>query len=353
MKELLLLVFLLLGSIPLVANMAQPVDPGSVAASPFTSRYVDVLHEDIQISIDAAFQRADYTVTYLIGSDTVGRQIPLLFYAAELMGPMTITLDGNLVPIGKIPNDFSSYDRTGDGTFRSYFEPGFGLELTALPESPTEHYHSEPEYYRYFTVDLTTGEHEIVVTYSAIPWTDRWKPVKEYSFRYALTPAKYWRSFGTLDVTVEREDPTQVLTSNLDSLETLHRDAVVAWSFQSLPTDIMEIRWRPELGWFKLALLDYGPLALTLFVLFLLLLVQVRVVRSENVLANGFYNFFAGLLVLLFWIGSFGIVDFMVGPHASATHGYLFMVVFIFPLVWLVYWVLSLIFRLWWQKESI
>lgn len=61
------------------ANMASPFIEGTKAASAISSRHVDILHESIFIQIDENFHTAKYKVEYMIKSDVVGKQIPLLF----------------------------------------------------------------------------------------------------------------------------------------------------------------------------------------------------------------------------------------------------------------------------------
>jgi len=262
-------------------------------------------------------------------------------------------LDGEFVAVDKVDEGFSNYSYTDDGSFSCFFDPNYAsTQFTSLPESPVGGYRTNYTYFRYFVVDLSEGEHEIVVNYNATPWVDRWEPVNEYSFRYALAPAKYWRSFGSLDVMIEQEGLSKPITSNLDSLAVIHRDSVITWSFLSLPTDIMEIRWQPELGWFKLAALDAGGWVLTLAFGFVLLWIQLKLVRSQDPWVNGVYSFFAALLLIFFLMFSFGFVDTMVGPHASGTHGYLFLVIFLFPVVWLAFGVIFRISRKTWLESQ-
>ena len=67
----------------LFANMASPIIPGTMVATPFTSQYVDILGEKIFIRINESFTTASFRIEYRIKSSASGKQIPLLFYAVN------------------------------------------------------------------------------------------------------------------------------------------------------------------------------------------------------------------------------------------------------------------------------
>ncbi|MFT5819383.1 MAG: hypothetical protein ACI8ZM_000606 [Crocinitomix sp.] len=56
------LVLLLALQSSLFANIAESVIHGTVVSSPFTSEYVDILHEELNIIIDSNFKTASFEV---------------------------------------------------------------------------------------------------------------------------------------------------------------------------------------------------------------------------------------------------------------------------------------------------
>ncbi|MEM6698842.1 MAG: hypothetical protein AAF599_10630, partial [Bacteroidota bacterium] len=61
--------------------MASPIQSGTFTASPFINQYVNILNEEIKITLNDDFSEAEFEVVYQIEALKDGIQIPLIFYA--------------------------------------------------------------------------------------------------------------------------------------------------------------------------------------------------------------------------------------------------------------------------------
>jgi hypothetical protein len=68
---------------------------------------------------------------------------------------------------------------------------------------------------KYFDTDISKGVHKVSVEYVDNVWSDNSDWIKKYSFRYSLTPAKFWKSFGNLNITVEQDGTIKELSTNI------------------------------------------------------------------------------------------------------------------------------------------
>jgi hypothetical protein len=227
------------------ANMANPVTEGTLGSRPFVSKYVDVIHEDLYIKLDKDFAFASFNVKYFIQSSIDGIQIPFLFVASKYLDSFTITIDGKEVSIQDIPDEFKVPKKTKFKDFSYFFEP--------------ESYNDDPYviFYTsskggdvidlndmiYFETDITKGRHLIEVNYRATKWSNKLPHGYEYSFRYALSPAKYWKSFGTLNIKVDASDCNKNLTTNLGKPQKGNLRLLAEWDFDHLPVEILQINF--------------------------------------------------------------------------------------------------------------
>ena len=197
--KIILLLFLIVTGLFCKANMGSPVTDGTKAATAYTSKDIDILSETIHITIDKAFTRARYVVEYTLQSDKVGKQIPLLFFAQDYEDGFMVWLDGQPVPIQHIPaaytqlkySPFAAFD-----TITKYIDPTTQKDHVAVYWYKNTGYSYPLNDLKYFEAAIDKGVHKVRVAYTAKVWKDVGNWINEYSFRYSLTPAEFWRSFG-------------------------------------------------------------------------------------------------------------------------------------------------------------
>jgi hypothetical protein len=345
-----------------IANMAEPVTPGTLGSRPFTSQYVDVIKEDLTITINPNFQYADFEVRYFIHSDRQGTQIPLLFYASEYLEGFSVNIDGRIQEVSPIPEEYQQQEDTFFEGFSYFFEvdPNTYAQGVEIKEGPSRGFLVNLEDMLFFTADLEEGIHVITVTYRAIPWTDGWDWVNAYSFRYALSPAKYWRSFGALTIRVDASAFAAPLETNLESDPEGDLNTVAVWDFNALPTEILHITYQPKISNLASSLIAIGPQNLAIFLGILLLLIHLFLIRNYRikhpakrispVVVIG--SLLIPLIVLVSWTGFYPLIDSLIGPHASGNHGYTFIVWGLYPFILPLYGLLCWGADRFWKKQS-
>lgn len=321
-----LLAFLLLFSTTVSANMANPIREGTLGARPFASNYIDILHEDLKITLQRDSRQAAYEVEYRIQVLKDSLEIPFLFVAMEYSEGFRVTLDGKEVEVLELPEDLRGLDSLFLGDFDSLF--GGEVNLANGEKWPDR---VELEGMKYFKTDLTAGEHVIKVWYTGIAWEDRWDWTKKYSFRYALSPAKYWKSFGSLSLTVDASDwASPTLVSNLGPPEVGDLQSVAKWNFDGLPNDVIVLEDQFEVPAFAQTLINIGPFWVAAGLGLVLALVQLFLMwkhrKRKPRLSFSWIVIIGCILVpvafLLFWLGTYSLVDSMLGEEATGTAGY-------------------------------
>ena len=349
MRQALTIIFFLFGRL-CSANMASPIWEGTYSSSAFSSRDIDIFKEKIYLKIDKDFSTAFYHIEYFIRTDTSGRQIPLLFHAKDYKGDFRIWVDKKPEicldipseykkaansPFEKFSNSFTLPSQNGEGEAITIYwqeNSGFVFDLSEL---------------KYIETDLAKGEHLITVEYAASVWTDNSDWVKEYSFRYSLSPAKYWKSFGTLEITLDASDFKSELSTNLGQ-HTGRLDSISVWNFSKLPAGYFEIIYQPEISGFAKAMIAISPLGLSL--IFALLVSWLHFIGIKKYRLNAptrkySWVVIAGSIILPFlilvsYMGSYIIIDRIIGDEAGNYHGYTFLVIIFYPLLLPVYWII-------------
>lgn len=202
---------------------------------------------------------------------------------------------------------------------------------------------ARPEDFKYFKVSLGKGEHTIQVRYIADVWVDRSGWVKQYSFRYSLSPARLWKSFGSLEIELDNTAFHHPVTTNLGKPAQGHPDSVSVWRFNHLPADYFYFSSRPRISLVARLFIMIGPFPLMLLALigaFLLHLKFVRHYRRGHPTKRFSWPVIVGSLILpLFILYSyvlFGqLIDSLGGGGISA---YDFFIIFLYPLILPVYW---------------
>ncbi len=351
MKKLLYL-FIILLQTPVYANMANPVMEGTLGGRPFVSKYVEVIHEDLFIKIDKTFDFASFNVKYYINSSKNGFQIPFLFYASEYLDSFSVKIDGKEVNISDVPYDFKIPENTKFKDFSYIFESPSHTDYSTvmIEDSQTGGFYISLHDMIYFETDISKGKHVIEVNYRATKWTDARGWVKDYSFRYALSPAKYWKSFGTLNIKVDATGVDKALHTNLGSPKNGDLQTIAQWEFNKLPTAILQINYTPNMSKTALILTKIRPGGLAIITGAILAMLHFIIMvwyrkkhpskRFSPALIIG--SLLTPLLFLLSWINYYDVIDFYIGKHAVGTHGYTFFVLGLYPIILPVY---GLIYR--------
>jgi len=340
MRKTLCLFIILIYSQIALANMASPFISGSTGTTPFTSKYVDILDESMLIILNSEFNGAKFIVQYRISSDKEGIQIPLLFYAFDYFDDFKIWMDGKEIELKPLPEEyehsnsqfFNDFDYFFKDTLKNSFENilldtlenGFYVNLSEM---------------KYFETDIKKGEHIIKVEYTVKEWIDKRNWINEYSIRYALSPAKYWKSFGNLKITLDASKCGNKITTNLGKPASGSLDSVANWNFSEMPVDIIQIDYNPEPNSISKVLINIGPasLAFGVFVLLLILhIVYMLRYRMKSIEKRFSWVMIVGSFVvpaisIISYILFYPMIDAIIGQHASNMHGYYFIIVLFYP----------------------
>lgn len=350
MRQTLTIILFLIGRL-CFANMASPILEGTFSSSAISSRNIDILKERINLKIDKDFRTAFYQIEYFIRTDSNGRQIPLLFHAKDYKDDFKIWVDNQEVKLLDIPSEYQTTANSPFENFSNSFEQptrNGERETVVIYWQKNSGFVYDLSELKYFETDLTKGDHLIRVEYTANVWTDISDWVKEYSFRYSLSPAKNWKSFGSLEITLDASDFNSALTTNLGQQTKGQLDSSSVWNFSKLPADYFEIIYNPEISSFAKTMIAISPFGLTLiFALLIALLhfISIKKYRRREPTKKYSWVVIAGSIILPFfmlisYMVSFSIIDWFIGVEAGNYHGYTFLVMVLYPLLLLVYWVI-------------
>ncbi len=362
-KKIFFILFLLLQNATF-ANMASPMVEGTLGTFPFINQFVDVTREDLHIKIDSNFKYANIHVKYYINTLKDSVQIPFLFYDSEYLNDFTVTIDGKKVEIKKIPNQFKTVKDTKFKDFAQFFEKNndYNNKETAKIEMPAyRDFYITLDNMLYFETDISKGEHLIEVTYRARRWIDKSGWVKKYSFRYALSPAKYWKSFGTLNVKIDATEFKEEITTNLGKPHKEDINNIAQWKSNELPVDVIHITYEPEISGTAKFFSRLGPIILTgITGIILILLHWIMIFRYRKKHPEKKYStpVIAGsilipLLIIIIWGLYYFLIDALIGEHAGNASGGVAMVIltlfyiypFFTPVYWLVNWLIDKYFK--------
>ncbi len=334
------------------ANMASPIAEGTKASTVLSSRKVDIISERITVILDKNFSIANYTIEYWIKSDTIGMQIPLLFHALDYEGDFKIWLDQNELYLQEIPKEYKKTEGTPFSYFESSFEKSarkYDNEYVSIAWEPSSSGCYELNDLKYFEANLDSGMHQIKIQYQAKVWLNQSYWVNEYSFRYSLSPAKHWRSFGDLKIIVDATNFDKELSSNLNEPHLGKLDSIAIWNFSELPElEFFEIVYTPKISPFAKIISQFGPFNIMLLMalaIFLFHWMFVKLYRKYKPLTKYSWVVIIGSLALPFFmlinfVFAHAIIDYYIGPEAASQHGYTFLMVIFYPLLMPIYWLI-------------
>lgn len=331
-----------------LANMASPIQEGSWIGTPFVNERMEIVREELFIQPQADFKLAEFQIKYHIQTEIDGAQVPLLFFAADYQSDFQVWLDGNPVNLKQVPASYTELEGTIFSDFDYLFAGEEEYISYNLKDSAASHFYVRLDDLKFFEVDLEAGQHLIEVHYTADEWIDYSDWVKKYSFRYVLSPAKYWKSFGGLEITLDASQVTQSLSTNLGTPGRGDLTTKAYWQFDQLPVEVVHIKLEPPMPALAKFLLAISPLGMTLFLAVPLVLLHYFAIRKHRlrrpdlrfswVLNLG--SMLLPFLVLVFYVYSYTLIDMAIGMHASNYHGYKVFMIFLYPFVFPVYWLL-------------
>ena len=331
------------------ANMASPIWQGTMTTSAFSSDNIDIKSETIYIIIDKNYKTAKFIVEYTIDSDQDGKQIPLLFYAKDYKGNFSVWLDNQKINIGTAPEKYIYIHNT---PFKNFLK---ATKNNAKSHNVTIYWHKKRAYVypindlKYFEADISKGTHVVRVEYTAKVWTDLsfgW--TKKYSFRYSLTPAQFWKSFGTLKIIVEQKGKIRQITTNLGESNEGEIQAKNTWTFNKLPDKYFEISYQEKPNKLASILIFITPLNLSIITMFVLFAIHLFIVikcrkkyrNKKYSLAVILGSIIATFLSFFSYMSFHPLIDSLIGKEASGYHGYTFMIFVFYPIVLPIYWLI-------------
>lgn len=341
-----LLIFLALLANICQGNMASPLRSGTINSNVLNSKDVSILQEHMDVRIFKGFKTAQFDIVYTIKTEIGGGQIPLLFLAKEYKGDFKVWVDDQLVNIKEIPNyiikpkdsPFANFDNSFD-----YTESGYNYIKIDWTDNGHNLYKLDD--LKYFEASLKKGDHKIRVSYTANVWVYNAEWVKEYSFRYALAPAAYWKSFGGLTITIINESGFDSVTTNLGNPSEGKFATISNWKFNKLPVDVFEINYQPVIGKLASFLIAIDPFVLMIICGVLLFAFHIWLgirYRKTNLNKRVSWVVVVGSLLIPFlilcsYIISYLMIEKLLGEHASTRMGYYFLILGFYPFVAIIY----------------
>ena len=313
--------------------MAKPEIQGSYQEEGYSAANIDIIHEDLRIKL-LDINRAHFSVEYTIQSSNPGFSMPLMFDGMmNGLDDFKVWMDGAEVRVLDSP---SLYNDDYLALWKDSLRTNFGIDYIPLIDQ-----------FRYFIVDMAPGVHSIKVEYVAQATINQWRMVNTYTFLYNLEPARSWKSFNQLDLTIDASGISGVTDMMLDG-KMIQLDSLKTWSFNSLPQTGIVITCTPRISSFAQCLIDNdGVFLFVVFVLIALLhvwcmwLYRKRNPKRKFSLAMFWGSWITVFLMCVFYMYHFSITDFFIGEHASERHGYVFLIFLVYPFFLMFYLVMA------------
>lgn len=341
------------------ANMASPYRLGTSSATAFSSRNIDILSERLYVKLFDKDPGAQFRAEYNIFCDSAGKQVPLLFYAIRpYKDDFRVWVDGKAVDIKAMPfaeDSIGDYIRKFPYPLDTPYDGAQPMIFIKWDSSVSKLY--EVRSLKYFEIDLSKGNHTIVVEYLAQESSNRSDWVMKYFVDYSLMPAKFWKSFGGLDIFLDATELSANVKANLPAPDSGDINNIAKWHFAKLPTNELRFEYTPQISSAAQKMISIGPEGLALgagLVLFCLHILGIRRWRLKNpdkkyswVVAVG--SFLVPMLAMIFYMYAFDIIDNAIGDAAGRYHGYTFFVFLLFPFAFfgylLVAWLIDRFFK--------
>jgi len=317
--------------------MAAPWISGASGTDIYISRDIDIVKEYLSITLIDIYT-AEIDVRYIISTDDRKERVPFIFdtmsdnskYSSDNydFNDFKVWLDNSEIGTADIQHVY--YDKEAKEKLIKELRHSF-VDIQNLSA------------FKYFILDLETGTHEIRVKYNIIATVDLWRNIRKYVFAYNLKPAKYWKSYGGLELTVDVSGIDEQVTINLPDSEPFK--GIKQWYFTDIPQDELYISCNPHISppaELFISLSSEGLsflLILILVVIHILMIYKYRRVNNRKrfpaVVVLGCLLLPLVLCFLLVYTNYF--IDWVIGDHASGRHGYIFLVFFLYPVFLIIY----------------
>lgn len=334
------------------ANMASPITEGTMSSSVFTSKDINILNELIYIKIDKDFKTANFIIEYIIQSDVNGYQIPLLFHAKDYKDSFFVWVDNKKVNLQNIPEKYTHFRNSPFKHFniKNHNQDTKEIDEISIYWNKNFGFSYKINDLKYFETNLTKGIHKIRVEYTSVVWENRSGWVKEYSFRYSLTPAKFWKSFGKLNIKIEQQGVVKKLKSNIGKpIEKIYKKNN-NWTFSEIPNEYLEFSYTPPINNFAHILIIIQPLGLSIILGIILFLIHLHFIKQyRKSYTNKKYSIVVILgsiivpfLLILAFIYSFDFIEYIIGVEAGSHNGYMFLgMIIYYPIIVAIFWIYS------------
>lgn len=319
------------------SNMASPINWGTNSSTLINSKNLDVLSESMVMNIDSSFSTCQYHIEYIIQSDSIGSNLPLGFIAYDFEGEFKVFIDDQSV-------EFSICDTCG---YLDYPYLDF-TDTTITDWSEHDQIYSNNSEILYYLIPITKKQHKITVEYKAVAWEDRTDWIKEITFRYSLAPAKHWKSFRNLSLTINAPFSSDEFSCNLGEPNHTNQNQFL-WEFNKLPGDELIIKYNTSMPFMAKLLIVISPMGLCIIYLILSLIFQVWFIKRKKSgkIFTWILAFILTFISLFVYMFSFGLIDLIIGDTASVYHGYTFFIILAYPIILIIY-----LFLLWAIKPS-
>jgi hypothetical protein len=258
MRSLVAVGGVLLVGLSLPASVRADIGPrwwGDRPAEPLGLKGVDITHQDLTIDLRplAAVQPVHVEAVYRLHNPAAARKLDLVFVSGvKGVTDFQVRLDDRLLESRAVPQQVLEWH--GKEMPKSWQPPPPRLGIDGEAYFIGEVIATEVELLE-FSVELPPGPSTLSARYRARAWgaaeylPDHGGPAKPHptvtwQFPYVLAPAREWKSFGGLDVTVRLPEGWRSA-----SAPELHREgAVLHGTFSEVPADTLMLAARAPVG---------------------------------------------------------------------------------------------------------
>ena len=318
--------------------MASPYQQeGSLSSTVVVSDDLQVLSESIVMTIDTTFEYCNYEIEYNIEADSVGGKLPLAFVTLDYLQGFEVSVDD--VPLQSI----DGYDIAFP--FSVLDDKERKVVTIAWDKNESKSY--DLDELHYYEIDVQQKVFVVKVSYTSKSWIDRSDWLKDYSFRYSLSPAEHWNKFGKLTLVVNYSGKEDLQCNLSDDVK--KSDSTWIWSFGGLPGKYLVISKKIEINTLAQLCLWITPEGFGVLFFALFLTLHLRGIRSRNKQGQKGIYFFSivgpsiifPFVVFILYCFTYSAIDSLIGEEASRYHGYYFLMIVFYPVFMLLHWIIA------------
>lgn len=350
MKKVILAIIFNLYCFISFSNSASPYIDGTKTTTINTTKELTILNEKLFIQPNRDFTQSKFHIEYSIKAEKDLKNIPIVFIALNYLSEFDVKLDGKKIQFIHFDsdsiNDIEYFSKKFSGL--SSFDTKCRCSMINFNEAEGRFYFVKD--LKYYTIDLSKGTHKITVEYLAKKTIDLREKIKLHFFNYSLYPARFWKSFGCLEVVLDLSKCNKELKCNLGKIR-LNKNRKASWKFDKLPKEniILSYQSKPSYWASFFLKLDVTPIGLIFSIILMLLhLYIIRWFAKRNKSILTFLSTYLGVLFVPFlfiwcFIYAEDLIDFTIGSEAS-RRGSAHYLIFILPLIYFAYFILLTIY---------